>query len=67
MRFFDRKHFVLKRRYILIHLLLLGCAGFLAYELATQWNQYRLTHNVALLKAVSGTVGLLPNRGPPRP
>jgi hypothetical protein len=66
MRFFDRqqrKHFVLKRRHILINLLLLGCAGFLAYELASQWNEYRLTHNVTLLKAVSGTSDLTPQPG----
>jgi hypothetical protein len=45
--------FVTKRRRILITLLLLGCAAFLGYELAGQWKEYRLTHNIALLKAGS--------------
>src|SRR5262245_34927878 len=55
--------FVAKRRYILITLFLLGCAAFLGYELAAQWKEYRLTHNIALLKAGSEADTLSPKAG----
>jgi hypothetical protein len=42
---------VTKRPYILINLLLIGSAVFLGYEVTSQWKEYRLTHNIALLKA----------------
>src|SRR5262245_47659224 len=52
--------FVAKRRYILSTLFLLGCAAFLGYELASQWKEYRLTHNIALLKSGSEADTLTP-------
>ena len=52
-----------KRRYILITLFLLGCAAVLGYELVGQWKEYRLTHNIALLKGGSEVNTLTPKAG----
>jgi hypothetical protein len=53
----------MKRSYILINLLLLCSAAFLGYELRSQWNEYRLAHNIALLNPGSGVSETSPKAG----